>query len=98
MFHLLNEYAKLLKFKPKVPHDAVELCPESLACSAQGVWRQFMEDSLEMEPRESDLCTLPPPYEPQEINLFKEEKVKRTKEVEAWENEYWDEQNKKNQQ
>jgi len=28
MFHLLSEYAKLLKYKPTRPPDAIELCSE----------------------------------------------------------------------
>lgn len=94
MFHLLNEYGKLLQYKPVIPLGAVELCPESLACSADGIWREFMEESLEKAPSESDPCSLPPPYEPQEIKDFVEGNVKRIKEVEAWENEYWDKQSK----
>ncbi|KAH6817890.1 downstream target of AGL15 2 [Perilla frutescens var. frutescens] len=60
MFHLFNEYGKLFKYKPVVPPAAVELCPESLACSSTGIWRHFMEDSLETKPRDSHPCSLPP--------------------------------------
>ncbi|KAL0425978.1 UNVERIFIED_CONTAM: hypothetical protein Sradi_1132600 [Sesamum radiatum] len=95
IFHLLNEYAKLLKYKPAVPPNAVELCSESMACPADGNWRKFMEESLEKSPSESAPCTMPPPYQPQELKAFIDGKLKATKEVEAWENEYWDKQNKK---
>uniref|UniRef100_F6I5Z6 Glycosyl transferase CAP10 domain-containing protein n=1 Tax=Vitis vinifera TaxID=29760 RepID=F6I5Z6_VITVI len=37
MFHLLNEYSKLLKFKPAVLPGAVELCLETMDCSADAV-------------------------------------------------------------
>ncbi|KAL0464778.1 UNVERIFIED_CONTAM: hypothetical protein Slati_0365400 [Sesamum latifolium] len=95
IFHLLNEYAKLLKYKPAVPPNAVELCSESIACPADANWRKFMEESLEKSPSDSAPCTMPPPYQPQELKGFIGGKVKATKEVEAWENEYWDKQNKK---
>ncbi|KAL0397885.1 UNVERIFIED_CONTAM: hypothetical protein Scaly_0236900 [Sesamum calycinum] len=95
IFHLLNEYAKLLKYKPAFPPNAVELCSESMACPADGNWRKFMEESLEKYPSESAPCTMPPPYQPQELKAFIDGKLKATKEVEAWENEYWDKQNKK---
>ncbi|XWS49920.1 hypothetical protein CRYUN_Cryun12cG0044300 [Craigia yunnanensis] len=32
MYHLLNEYAKLLKFEPRIAEGAVELCSEVMAC------------------------------------------------------------------
>ncbi|KAL3618645.1 hypothetical protein CASFOL_037464 [Castilleja foliolosa] len=95
MLHLLNEYAKLLKYKPTIPPNAVELCSESMACSADGIWRKFMEESLEKSPSNSVPCTMPPPYEPQELKAFIDEKAKATKEVEAWENQYWDKRNGK---
>ncbi|XP_029130220.1 uncharacterized protein LOC109813382 [Cajanus cajan] len=41
MFHLLNSYAKLLKFKPTIPPGAVEFCPESMACSLRGLRKRF---------------------------------------------------------
>ncbi|KAL1549876.1 protein O-glucosyltransferase 1-like isoform X1 [Salvia divinorum] len=92
MFHLLNEYGKLMKYKPSVPDGAVELCPESVACAARGIWREFMEESLEKGPSESDPCTMQPPYRPQEIQAFNDGKIKRTKQVEDRENRYWDTQ------
>lgn len=94
MFHLLNEYGKLMLYKPVVPLAAVELCPESLACSVDGIWREFMEESLEKAPSQSDPCSLPPRYEPGEMAAFMERKEKKTKQVEAWETQYWDKQNK----
>ncbi|GFP93008.1 hypothetical protein PHJA_001445100 [Phtheirospermum japonicum] len=95
MFHLLNEYSKLLNYKPTIPPNAMELCSESMACSADGIWRKFMEESLEKSPSDSVPCTLRPPYEPQELKAFVEEKAKATKEVEAWENGYWAKRNEK---
>ncbi|PHT55970.1 Polyphenol oxidase, chloroplastic [Capsicum baccatum] len=42
MFHLLNEYSKLLKYKPTIPENAVELCSEAMACPAEGITKKFM--------------------------------------------------------
>lgn len=92
MFHLLIEYAKLLKYKPKIPPNAVEVCSESLACSAGGNWRKFMEQSIEKSASTSDPCTMPPPYKAREFKAFVDEQAKATREVEAWEQEYWDKQ------
>ncbi|CAN4125692.1 unnamed protein product [Withania somnifera] len=89
IFHLLTEYAKLLKFEPKVPSGAVEICSESLACTSQGIWKKFMEEALEKSPSYTNPCTLAPPYEPQELKSFVEQKIKATQQVEAWEDEYW---------
>ncbi|KAL3536835.1 hypothetical protein ACH5RR_000201 [Cinchona calisaya] len=90
IFHLLREYSKLLKFRPKIPPNAVELCAEALACPANGIWRKFMEESLEKSPSFTNPCTLPPPYHPQALKAFNDEKFKLSQEVEKWENEYWD--------
>ncbi|KAL2478774.1 downstream target of AGL15 2 [Forsythia ovata] len=95
IFHLLNEYAKLFKYKPTIPPNAIELCAEAMACPADGIWKEFMELSLENSPSNSIPCTMPPPYDPQELKSFIDARVKSTKEVEAWENEYWDKQIKK---
>ncbi|KAK4354049.1 hypothetical protein RND71_026243 [Anisodus tanguticus] len=68
---------------------------ESLACPSDGVWRKFMEEALEKSPSYTDPCILPPPYKPQEIKAFVEQKIKGTKKAEAWENEYWSSLHKK---
>ncbi|KAL8500049.1 hypothetical protein ACS0TY_019883 [Phlomoides rotata] len=94
MFHLMNEYGKLMKYKPTIPPNATELCPESMVCKTDGIWKEFMEESLEKSPSHSDPCTMPPPYEPHELKAFMDTKVKGTEQVEAWESEYWDKQNK----
>ncbi|XP_059312805.1 uncharacterized protein LOC132063989 isoform X1 [Lycium ferocissimum] len=95
MFHLLNEYAKLLKFEPRIPANAVEICSESLACTSEGIWRKFMEEALEKSPNNTNPCTLPPPYDPRELKAFDEQKIKATQQVEAWEDEYWSRLNNK---
>ncbi|KAF5202034.1 O-glucosyltransferase rumi-like protein [Thalictrum thalictroides] len=43
---MLNEYSKLLKFKPSIPEKAVEICPETMACRAEGLKRKFMMESM----------------------------------------------------
>ena len=59
MFHLLNEYSKLLKFKLAIPKEAIELCSEAMACHATGKAKQYMNRSLVKNP-----ATIAPPYEP----------------------------------
>ncbi|XP_057805627.1 uncharacterized protein LOC131020672 [Salvia miltiorrhiza] len=89
IFHLLNEYAKLFKYKPRIPPNAVEVCSESLACSADGNWRKFMEESMEKSASDAAPCTMPPPYEDHQLKAFVDEQAKATKQVEAWQEEYW---------
>ncbi|TVU35916.1 hypothetical protein EJB05_17823, partial [Eragrostis curvula] len=60
MLHLLTEYAKLLRYKPTVPNDAVEICSESMACAASGRERDYMIESMERYVTGFDPCTLPP--------------------------------------
>lgn len=95
IFHLLNEYSKLLKFKPKIPSNANEICSENMACPADGNWRKFMEESLVKSPSNSNPCTLPPPYDPQTLKAFNDEKIRSTKEIEKWEDQFWEAQNNK---
>ena len=94
MFHVLNEYAKLLQFKPTIPPSAVELCSETMACAAKGTWKNFMVESMVKYPSDELPCTLPPPYDSPAIRNFLERKANSTKQVEAWEDEYWKSSNK----
>ncbi|EXB29381.1 hypothetical protein L484_001024 [Morus notabilis] len=93
MFHLLNEYAKLLKFKPTIPQDAVEVCSETLACSQEGLHRKFMEESLVKSPRRRP-CAMPPPYDPPSLNAILRRKSNSFKQVGVWEKSYWNKQPK----
>ncbi|KAK8997823.1 hypothetical protein V6N11_012360 [Hibiscus sabdariffa] len=95
MFHLLNEYAKLLKFKPAIPLTAVELCSETMACQETGTWRKFMVESLVMSPSNAIPCAMPPPYEPYQLREFLERKANSTRQVEMWEDQYWHTSDKK---
>ncbi|XP_027348989.1 O-glucosyltransferase rumi-like [Abrus precatorius] len=58
MFHLLTEYARLLKFKPTIPEGAVEICSEILACPLDGLWRQYLVESMVNSPSDTPACTL----------------------------------------
>ncbi|KAL9682149.1 hypothetical protein QQ045_013942 [Rhodiola kirilowii] len=89
MFHLLNEYAKLLKFKPTVPQNAVEYCSETMACEAQGLKKNFMMDSLEKGPALVNPCTMPLPYDPKALSAMMRQRHDSIKKVEEWENSYW---------
>ncbi|XP_073304753.1 uncharacterized protein [Primulina huaijiensis] len=89
MFHLLNEYAKLLTYKPTVPEKAVELCSESMACHAQGLEKKFMTDSLVKDHSYSNPCAMPPPYDPATLRSVLEKKQKNIQQVEAWEQQFW---------
>jgi hypothetical protein len=73
MLHLLTEYAKLLRYKPTVPENAVELRPETIACPAAHSGRRQREFGFMMESREKyvadyEPCTLPPPFTSDELN------------------------------
>ncbi|CAN6300632.1 unnamed protein product [Urochloa humidicola] len=67
MLHVLTEYARLLRYKPTMLENAVELCLESMACSANGRAREFMMDSRERYVADNEPCTLPPPFTTDEI-------------------------------
>ncbi|KAM0887218.1 hypothetical protein ACQ4PT_029174 [Festuca glaucescens] len=62
MLHVLTRYAALLRYRPTVPEKAVELCPESMACPAQGRDKEFMMESRERYVAGYEPCTLPPPF------------------------------------
>ncbi|PPD90285.1 hypothetical protein GOBAR_DD12788 [Gossypium barbadense] len=89
MFHLLNEYSKLLKFKPTIPSKSHRVCAESAACLQKGLWKDFMVQSMVKSPSHKFPCALPPPYEPQAIQASLDTKYKITRQVETWETEYW---------
>lgn len=74
MFHLLNTYAKLMRFEPKVPKGAVEVCAESMACSLRGVRKHFLTESMIVSPSDSPPCTMPSPYTNESLHQFLQEK------------------------
>ncbi|KAG8475104.1 hypothetical protein CXB51_032025 [Gossypium anomalum] len=97
MFHLLNEYSKLLKYKPTVPSKARRICVESTACKQKGVWKEFLFQSLVKSPSHKPPCELPPPYEPQAIQASMDKIANIDKQVENWGNVYWNKLNDTNQ-
>ncbi|CAI9092224.1 OLC1v1027413C2 [Oldenlandia corymbosa var. corymbosa] len=90
MFHLLTSYAKLLRYKPSIPPNAVKICPESLACPADEMVRQYMKDSAVKSPSDVPPCTMPPPYDPPTLRSIMAKKENTLKQVEEWEKLYWD--------
>ncbi|KAK9265887.1 hypothetical protein L1049_006953 [Liquidambar formosana] len=90
MFHLLNEYAKLLKFEPTIPEGAVEFCSETVACPAEGSHKKFMMESLVKGPSLTSPCAMPPPYAPSVLGGFLRRKANSIRQVEKWEKRYWD--------
>ncbi|CAL4921102.1 unnamed protein product [Urochloa decumbens] len=85
MFHLLNEYAKLLRFKPTKPPEAVEVCSESLACQAIDHEKKFMKDSMVRSASDVGPCDLPPPFSPEEFKELQRRRKKSMKQIETWE-------------
>lgn len=93
MFHLLTEYAKLLKYKPTVPPQAVELCSEKMACHSDGLHKQFMMESLVKAPSPTTPCKMPPPFDPASLQTIVDTRQTSIKQVESWEKQYWQHQN-----
>ncbi|KAL6875636.1 hypothetical protein ACP4OV_013149 [Aristida adscensionis] len=78
MLHLLTSYARLLRYKPTVPENAVEICLESMACLATGRALEFMMESMERYVHDQEPCMLPPPFTQDEIRdrIQKDEEVR----------------------
>ncbi|CAM0903621.1 unnamed protein product [Alopecurus aequalis] len=85
MLHLLTEYAKLLRFKPTKPPKAVEVCPESLVCQAEGTEKKFLMESMVKSVHDTGPCDLPPPFSPRELRMLKQRKENTIRHVEMWE-------------
>ncbi|EEC77702.1 uncharacterized protein [Oryza sativa Japonica Group] len=85
MLHLLTEYAKLLRFRPIKPPEAVEICPDSLACQAEGLEKKFLMESMVKSARDAGPCDLPPPFNPQELAMIKRRKDNSIKQIQTWE-------------
>ncbi|XP_004300778.1 PREDICTED: protein O-glucosyltransferase 1-like [Fragaria vesca subsp. vesca] len=90
MFHLLNEYAKLSKFEPRVPKGATLMCTETLAFAADESEKKFMTESLVKSPSMTNPCTMPPSYEPQDLANLYRNNINSIKQVEKWEDKYWE--------
>ncbi|XP_040379252.1 O-glucosyltransferase rumi homolog isoform X2 [Oryza brachyantha] len=85
MLHLLTEYARLLRFRPVKPPEAVEICPESLACQAEGLEKKFFMESMVKSAHDAGPCDLPPPFNPQELTMLKQRKEHSIKQIQTWE-------------
>ncbi|KAL5214609.1 hypothetical protein ABZP36_003761 [Zizania latifolia] len=85
MLHLLIEYAKLQRFTPTKPPEAVEICPESLACQAEGLEKEFLMESMVRSAHDAGPCDLPPPFNPQELTILKQRKGNSIKQIQTWE-------------
>ncbi|KAK6804519.1 hypothetical protein RDI58_002303 [Solanum bulbocastanum] len=85
MFHLLTEYANLLKYKPTIPRDAVEVCSNTLICSTKGIRKKFRVHSRINNVSSSEPCTMPPSWSPADLQNFIDRKQNLTKQVELWE-------------
>lgn len=94
MFHVLNEYAKLLTFKPIIPSKAIELCSEAMACTTNDLVKKFMMESTVMGPKDSNPCTMPPPYASASLHDIFRRNRDLINQVESLEKEYWESQNK----
>jgi len=86
MFHVLNEYAKMLKYKPTVPEGAVELCSEKVSCSPTGPEMSYKIATTVNGPAKEGPCDLPPPYDPNTLRTLRDQKAKIKEAVEMWEN------------
>ena len=92
MFHLLSEYAKLMRYKPTVPRKAIELCSETMACPSEGLQKKFMTESMVKGPIDASPCTMPPPYDPLALHSLLSRKANSIRQVELWEKKYWENQ------
>ncbi|RZB61725.1 hypothetical protein D0Y65_044161 [Glycine soja] len=92
MFHLLNSYAKLFRYKPSISANATELCVESMVCGAEGSVKKFMMESLVKVPANTDPCTMPAPFDPPTLYATLQRKEISIQQVESWEKSYWDNQ------
>lgn len=58
MLHFLEEYAKLLKYKPSVTRNAAEYCSETITCSAKEAEKEYLKDSMVKSASPSLPCRL----------------------------------------
>ena len=92
MFHLLNSYAKLFRYKPSISANATELCVESMVGGAEGSVKKFMMESFVKVPANTDPCTMPAPFDPPTLYATSQRKESSIQQVESWEKSYWDNQ------
>ncbi|CAO2835104.1 unnamed protein product [Amaranthus hypochondriacus] len=85
MFHVLNEYAKLLKYKPSIPEGSIELCSERFACSPKGLETADKIETMVHKPSTISPCQLPPPYDRKTLQSLRTQKANIKKQVQIWE-------------
>ncbi|CAN6268681.1 unnamed protein product [Urochloa humidicola] len=85
MFHLLTEYARLLRYKPSVPRGAKEVTVRSMMRGRRGLQRQFMTDTVVADGAGGEgPCRLQPPFSSQELEALRKERADVVRQVE-WE-------------
>ncbi|CAI9101804.1 OLC1v1039219C1 [Oldenlandia corymbosa var. corymbosa] len=85
MFHVLYQYAKLLKYQPTVPKGAVEVCSDTFICNTKGLRKKFRLSSKVDSPSDSGPCNLQHPYDHRTLEAFVRRKSNLTKKIEQWE-------------
>lgn len=94
MFHVFNEYSKLMRYKPTKPERAIEICSEILACRSMGLYNKFMKESMVKGPADMMPCNMPPPYDDIALRTLLTSKTNSISLVESWEKRYWENQTK----
>lgn len=82
MFHVLFQYAKLLKYQPTIPEGAVEVCSETLICNTQGLRKRFRSYSRIDRPSDSSPCNLQHPFDQTTLEALLRRKRNLTKRIE----------------
>ncbi|KAG0526782.1 hypothetical protein BDA96_06G175900 [Sorghum bicolor] len=85
MFHLLTEYARLLRYRPEVPRGAAEVTVESMIRGRRGLERQFMADTVVAAANGEGPCRLRPAYSAEELEALRRAREDVVRQVEAWE-------------
>jgi hypothetical protein len=85
MFHLLTEYARLLRYRPEVPRGAAEVTVESMTRGKRGLERQFMADTAVAAANGEGPCRLQPAYSAEELEALRRAREDVVRQVEAWE-------------
>ncbi|WOG85425.1 hypothetical protein DCAR_0104614 [Daucus carota subsp. sativus] len=77
---------KLMKYKPTVPPEAIEVCSETVVCSEQKeVNKRFKIESMVKSPSASSPCVLAAPYSRDDIQAIKNEQESVRRRVQEWE-------------
>lgn len=87
MYHLLNEYGKLLQYKPTVPDGAAEVTVRSMVRGRRGLEREFMAETMVDVSGGAAPCEMPPPFSAEELETLRRRKADAVRQVEMWEEE-----------